>query len=82
MVEENLMHRDASDFQAFEDLLTADASLRALARQLTTETESGARIEPTGLVETITKCRTLLAPAIGKLREVLYSPPLHAKAKT
>ena len=80
MVEHNLMDRDASDFQAFEDLLTADASLRALARQLTLDTIGGEQARPERIAENLLKCRALLTPALGKFRDALYSPPAHAKA--
>ncbi len=78
MVEENLLHRDASDTQTLEDLLTADASLRDLAQKLTSEPESGTAA-PEGIAESIVQCRDLLSPAIGKLRSTVYSPPQHAQ---
>lgn len=82
MVEENLMHKDASDVQTLEDLRTADASLRALARRLADEAgPAGASAESREILASIEKCRALLAPAIGKLRGGIPKAPEHAKPK-
>ena len=85
MVEENLMHKDASDIQTLEDLRTADASLRALARRLADDAgpsgPGGISAESKEILASIEKCRLLLAPAIGKLRGGMPKAPEHAKPK-